>query len=156
MDACCMRMQSCKIVLGGNYTEIFWRLKRKIFWRLLLRHFRMTITAFQMLCNEIGPLFSQVMPSHRTKSHDFIVAHVGIYSVNVFPSPIIHINSFLHKTKTTSSECKIFFCKIRGCFFEIFLFHHSFLMQYFKMRIKTGWWKHSLHTFASSKMTSWN
>ncbi len=145
MDACCMRMQSCKIVLGGNYTEIFWR---QIFAQAFQNDHNSNV-------NEIGPLFSQVMPSHRTKSHDF-VTHVGIYSVNVFPSPIIHINSFLHKTKTTSSECKIFFCKISFFFFEICLFHHSFLMQYFKMRIKTGWWKHSLHTFASSKMTSWN
>ncbi len=31
--------------------------------------------------NEIGPLVTQVIPSH-----DFFDAHGGIYSVNVFPS----------------------------------------------------------------------
>ncbi len=30
--------------------------------------------------------YSQVIPSHSTKSHEFVDAHGGIYSVNVFPS----------------------------------------------------------------------
>ncbi len=38
-----------------------------------------------MLYNEIGPLVSQVIPSHRAKSHDFFDAHGKIYLVNVFP-----------------------------------------------------------------------
>lgn len=36
--------------------------------------------------NEIGPLVSQVILSHSTKSHDFFSAHGGIYSVYVFLS----------------------------------------------------------------------
>ncbi len=36
--------------------------------------------------NEISPLVSQAILSHRTKSHDFFEMHGGIYSVNVFPS----------------------------------------------------------------------
>ncbi len=46
----------------------------------------MTITTFQKLCSEIGPLVSQVITSHHAKSHDFFDAHEGIYSVNVFLS----------------------------------------------------------------------
>ncbi len=52
-----------------------------------------------MLRNEIGSLVSQVMPSHSTKSHDFVNVQGGIYSHNVFPSPIIRINPFSHKVK---------------------------------------------------------
>ncbi len=40
----------------------------------------------QMLCNEISPLVSQVIPSHCVKSHYFFDTRDGIYSVNVFPS----------------------------------------------------------------------
>ncbi len=36
--------------------------------------------------NEISPLVGQVIPSQSAKSHYFFDAHVGIYSVNVFPS----------------------------------------------------------------------
>ncbi len=57
-----------------------------------------------------------------------------------FPSLIIGINPFSHKSKTTSSERKTFL-RIDFIFWH---FHHSFLMRYFKMRIKTGWWKPSL------------
>ncbi len=89
-------------VLGGNYTEILW-------WQTLPGHFRMTITTFQMLCNEISPLVSQVMPSHHAKSHDVFDAHGGIYSPNALPSPIIRLNTFSHETKTTSSERKNLF-----------------------------------------------
>ncbi len=41
------------------------------------------------------------------------------------------------------------FLGIKGFLLEICLFHHLFLMRYFKMRIKIGWWKHSYcnHSF---------
>ncbi len=52
---------------------------------------------------------SQVSLSHSGKSHDFFEVLGGIYSQNAFPSPIIHINPFSHKSKTTSSERKNFF-----------------------------------------------
>ncbi len=52
----------------------------------------MTTTIFEMLCNEINPLASKIT---------FFDAHV-------FPSPTIRVNSILHKSKTTSSELKIF------------------------------------------------
>ncbi|MGL5979379.1 MAG: hypothetical protein ACRCZY_00590, partial [Phocaeicola sp.] len=64
---------------------------------------------FQMLWNKIGPLVSQDLPSHSAKSHDFFDALGGIYSQNAFPSPIIRINPFSHKSKTTSSERKNIF-----------------------------------------------
>ncbi len=60
VDACSLWTQLCKTALGGNYTEILPR-------QTLLRHLRMIIT-FQMLCIKIGPLVSQVMPSHIAKS----------------------------------------------------------------------------------------
>ncbi len=41
---------------------------------------------------------------------DFFDAHGGIYSVNAFPSPIIHINPFSHKSKNTSSQRVNLFC----------------------------------------------
>ncbi len=43
----------------------------------------------------------QVLPSHSAKSQDFFNAGGGIHSANVFPSPIIHINTFSQKSKTT-------------------------------------------------------
>ncbi len=51
----------------------------------------MNIT-FQMLWNEVCPLVNQVLPFHCAKSHDLFDAHGGIYSANVFPSPIIRNN----------------------------------------------------------------
>ncbi len=51
----------------------------------------------------------QVIPFQCAKSHDFFDALEIIYSWNAFPFPIIRINTFLHKTKTTSSEHKNFF-----------------------------------------------
>ncbi len=78
----------------------------------------LTITTFQMLWNEIGPLVSQVLPSHRAKSHDFFDALGGIYSQNAFPSPIIRINSFLHVSKTTSYKHKNLFCELRDFYLK--------------------------------------
>ncbi len=47
----------------------------------------MTITTYAVnAVNEIGPLVSQDILSHSTKSHYFFDAHRGIYSVNVLPS----------------------------------------------------------------------
>ncbi len=37
---------------------------------------------------------SQIILSHSAKSHDFFDVHGGIYSLNVFSSPIIRINPF--------------------------------------------------------------
>jgi len=50
-------MQSCKTVLGANYTKT-----------LLATDFA---RAFQMLWDETGSLVSQVLPPHSTKSRDF-------------------------------------------------------------------------------------
>ncbi len=57
------------------------------------------------LSNEIGPLVSQVLPSHA--SH--FDAHEGIYLANAFLSPIIRINP--QKSKNTTSEHNIVFAK---------------------------------------------
>ncbi len=74
--------------LRGNYRNI---LKTD-----LLGHLKITITTFQTLCNEIGPLVNQVMPSHSAKSHYFFGEHGGIYSQNAFPSPLIRIKGIGH------------------------------------------------------------
>ncbi len=60
---------------------------------------------------------------------DLFDVHGTIYSINAFPSPIIHINPFSHKSKNTSSERVNLFC-ILGVSIT------RFLMRYFKMRIK--------------------
>ncbi len=52
---------------------------------------------------------NQVIPSHSAKSHYFFHALGESYSLNAFPSPIIRINPFSHKSKSTSSECKTVF-----------------------------------------------
>uniref|UniRef100_A0A672SK38 Dedicator of cytokinesis protein 11-like n=1 Tax=Sinocyclocheilus grahami TaxID=75366 RepID=A0A672SK38_SINGR len=75
------------------------------------RHFRMTIMTFQMLCIKIGLLVTQVMLSHSAKSHDFFMR-----MEEFIPSPIICINPFSHKSKTTSSEYKNVFANL-GIFY---------------------------------------
>ncbi len=68
----------------------------------------MTVTTFQILWNEIGPLVSQVLRSHSAKSH-------------VFPSSIIHINPFLQvKNHLKRAEKKICL-RIKGILFEFLL-----------------------------------
>ncbi len=66
-------------VLGVDYIM-------KHFVETLLKHFRMTKLAFQMLCNEIGLLVGPVLCSPIAKSRVFFDAYGGIYSVKVFPS----------------------------------------------------------------------
>ncbi len=62
--------------------------------RLCSGHFRMTMTRFQILCNKISPLVSQVMLSHSAKSHDVFEHSCGICSLNAFPFSIICIKPF--------------------------------------------------------------
>ncbi len=61
--------------------------------------------------NEIGPLVSQVIPSHIAMSHDFFDAHGGIYSVNVF-FIVVYLHFFLPDIKFILLECahKFFVC----------------------------------------------
>ncbi len=75
----------------------------------------MTITTFQMLCNEISLLVSQVMLYYRTKLRDFFDVHGQIYLVNVFPSPIIRINFFCTSQKPSQASVKPFL-RIKGFF----------------------------------------
>ncbi len=123
-------------VLGGNDTEKLWQ-------QTLLGHFRMTTTTFQMLCNETGPLVRQVMPPHYTKSHYFFWCAWR----NLF-SKCVSISYYSHEPFFTT--CRKTFLRInillRYIFFEMLGFHQSFLMQYFKICIKTGWLKHCAFT----------
>ncbi len=119
-------------VLGGNYTEILW-------WQTLLEHFRTTKT-FQMLWNEIGLLVSQVLPS---QSHMSFLMHMEESTWQMrFHLPLFALTLFCTSQKPPQATVKTFL-RIKGFLFKIWRFHHSFLMRYFKMRIKTGWWKHS-------------
>uniref|UniRef100_A0A673HX22 DDE Tnp4 domain-containing protein n=1 Tax=Sinocyclocheilus rhinocerous TaxID=307959 RepID=A0A673HX22_9TELE len=54
--------------MSGHRSRQFWEviIPNHFDDRLWLRHFRVTKTTFQMLCNEIGLLVSPLMPSHRT------------------------------------------------------------------------------------------
>ncbi len=83
------------------------------FWEAIIQKYFdqafLTITTFQMLWNEIGPLVSQVCRPIAQSHMTFFDALGGIYSQNAFPSPIIRINSFLHASKTTSYKHKNFF-----------------------------------------------
>ncbi len=96
----------------------------------------MTMTTFQMLWigmrsfRWLVRFCRPIAQSHKT----FFDVLWGIYSQNAFLSLIIRINPFSHKSKTTSSKHK-------NGLFEIQHFHYSFLMWYFKMHIKAGWWK---------------
>ncbi len=74
-----------------------------------------------MLRNKIGPLFSQVIPSHHSKSHDFFDAHGGFYSVNVFPF-------FLSDKKFILVNCAHKFYQ----FMRILVFHPAFVFAIFQ------------------------
>ncbi len=60
-----------------------------------------------------------------------------------FHLPLFTFTVFLTSQTPPQAGAKTFFCELRDFFPEIFHFHLSFLMKYFKMCIKTGWWKHS-------------
>ncbi len=62
-----------------------------------------------MLCNEIGPLVSQVMQSHSSKLHDFLMRmeefihemrfHLPLFALTIFPTnqkpPQASVKTFL-------------------------------------------------------------
>ncbi len=71
--------------------------------------------------NEIGPLFSQVIPSHSAKSHDFFDAHGGIYWINVFPLKLMCISFYLIKI-LSYSNVRIRFLNAHFCFLSVFYY----------------------------------
>ncbi len=76
---------------------------------ILLGHFRMTEISDAVQQDRSAAYSDYAVPS---RSHMiFFDAHGGIYSANTFPSPIIHINPLLFKTKTTSIERNNFSAK---------------------------------------------
>ncbi len=87
----------------------------------------MTITTFQMLCKDIGPLVSQFVLFHSSKSHDFFDANGCIYSSNAFASSVIRINPLLHMPKTkdqliisfTNMQCTFWWVYIKWIILEI-------------------------------------
>ncbi len=125
---------SLKTFLGGNYTEILW-------WQTLLRHLRITIT-FQMLWNEIVCWLVRfcrpIAQSHIT----FLKRLEEFIRKMHFHLPLFTLTLFRTSQKPPHASI-IFFWQIKGFLFEIWCFQHSFLMRYFKLCIKIGWWKHS-------------
>ncbi len=83
-----------------------------------------------MLCNEIGPLVSQVILSHRAKSHYFFDVHGGIYSVNV--------SSYQIKVYPTQLCAYIFLCAYVE-FMHIFAFPSSIFYVIVQNLHKNGW-----------------
>ncbi len=77
----------------------------------------MTITSFQMLCNKIGPLVSQVLPSHSTNSHYFLMHMEESTQQMCFHLSLFALILFSHKLKTSPSERKNFFCELRNLTF---------------------------------------
>ncbi len=113
------------------YTEILW-------WQTLLGHFRMTITTLQMLWNMISQLLVKF-------SHLIAHSHIHFFEIILkkhFHLPLFTLNLFCTSQKPPQASTKTVLL-IKGFVSKICRFHHSFLMRYFKMRIKTGWWKPS-------------
>ncbi len=132
-ECCCLGTQSCKTI------------KQKY----LMTDFAQ---AFQNDHNNISDTVerdqsaaSQVIPSHSAKSHDFFwytfFFEEFIRKVH-FHLPLYALTLFRTSQKPPQASVKTYL-RIKIFLFEIWRFHHSFLMRYFKMRIKTGWWKPS-------------
>ncbi len=85
---------------------------RQLYRNTLIRVFRTTIT-FQMLWNEISLLLVKLFPLIVQSHINFFNALGGIYSQNAFPSPIIHINPFSHKSKPPQASVKKISPKLR-------------------------------------------
>ncbi len=122
-------MQSCKTVLRGNYTEILDERLCSGISEWPKQHFRCCATRS---VHWLVKLFLPIAQSHMT----FLMCLEEFIRQMHF-----HLPLFALKSKTTSSECT-FFCELRF-FSEIWHFHQLFLMWRFKLRIKTGWRKHS-------------
>ncbi len=81
---------------------------------------------------------SQVIPSHSAKSHYFFLIHLEEFIRKVhFHLPLYALTLFRTSQKPPQASVKTYL-RIKIFLFEIWRFHHSFLMRYFKMRIKTG------------------
>ncbi len=79
----------------------------------------------------------QVIPSHSAKSHDFLMRLEEFICKMYFHLPLFALTLFRTSQKPPQTSIKTFL-RIKGFLVEIWRFHHLFLMQYFKMRIKTG------------------
>ncbi len=63
----------------------------------------------KFLWNEISPLLVKLSHLIAQRDKTFLCASRNVFAKFAFPSPIICINPFLHKSNTTSSERKHFF-----------------------------------------------
>ncbi len=106
---------------ADNYTEILW-------WQTLLGHFRTTKTTFQMLCNEIGPLVSQDLPSHHANHMTFLMCLEEFIRQMHFHLPLFALTLFRTSQKLPQASI-IFFLRIKEYFniskFGISITHFS-------------------------------
>ncbi len=131
----------CYLILGAGCLGMqFWELIiRKHFDKTLLKNFRKTKLAFQMLCNEIV-LIGPVLCCPIAVSCLLWCALRNLFGKSV--SIVIYAHCFL-------SDKHVYFTQLCAyVFMHIFRIHEHlavsiqcFLMQYFKMHIKIGGWK---------------
>ncbi len=100
----------------------------------------MTITTFQMLWNEISPLVSQVIPSHRANSHDFFDAWRNLFGKCV--SIVVYAHFFLSDKKCILLKCAHKFCmRIFRIYAHLGISIQSFFYAIFQNAHKKGGWK---------------
>ncbi len=97
----------------------------------------MTITTFQMLWNEIGSLLVKLSRLIAQIHMTFLMRLEEFIRKMHFHLPLFALTLFRTSQKPPRANVKTFL-RIKGFLFEIWRFHHLFLMRYFKMRIKTG------------------
>ncbi len=132
--------QSCYLILGACCLGTqFWELIiTKHFDETLLKHFRMTKLAFQMLCNEIGPLVGPVLCCPIAKSRLFwcalrnlfgkivsIVIYAGFfYRIKSLSFSIVRISFLMHIFLNLWTSCR---------------FHPAFFNAIFQNAHKNRW-----------------
>ncbi len=123
-ECCCLGTQSCKTIIQKYFDD------------------RLCSDNISDAVNEISPLlvklFRLIAQSHMT----FLMRLEEFIHKMHFHLPLFTLTLFRTSQKPPQASVKTFL-RIKGFLFEIWHFHHSFLMRYFKMRIKTGFWKPS-------------
>ncbi len=126
--------QPSAILSLSHYTDILW-------WQTLLRHFRTTKTTFQMLCNKIGLLVSQVFPSIVQSHMTFLMRMWNLFGK--FVSIIVYTHfSFLLDEKFIYSVVRIMCIFFLCAFFEfmhILAFTSNVFYALFQNEHKNRW-----------------
>ncbi len=139
LNKCCHCFRR-RMLLSGNTSRII-----QLYRNTLMTDFAQ---AFQNDHNNISDAVerdqsaaSEVIPSHSAKSHFVWCAWRNLFLQNAFPLPLLALTLFRTSQKPPQASIKLL--RIKGFLFEMCCFHHLFLMRYFKVCNKTGWWKPS-------------